>query len=148
MPDPIAGVTAPGGAQWTVGAAAPATEKAADKDLFMNLMVAQLKYQNPLEPTSGTEFMAQTAQFTMVETLQTLVDTQNDAARWSRMALAQDLVGQQVELTDPGTGAGRTVTVESVRATADGPVLNVNDGKSATEVRLDDITRYLGAASE
>lgn len=37
------------------------------KDDFLNLLVTQLKYQNPLEPAADTEFVAQLAQFTQLE---------------------------------------------------------------------------------
>ena len=47
------------------------------KDTFLKLLVAQLKYQNPLEPTDSAAFMAQTAQFTVVEKLDAL--TKNNA---------------------------------------------------------------------
>src|SRR5688500_15735757 len=32
------------------------------KDTFLKLLVAQLKYQNPMEPVDSSQFMAQTAQ--------------------------------------------------------------------------------------
>ena len=38
-------------------------------DAFLKLLVAQLKYQNPMAPSDGTARLQQTAQFTTVETL-------------------------------------------------------------------------------
>ena len=40
-----------------------------DKDMFLQLLVAQLKYQNPMEPMDSSQFMAQNAQYTTVEKL-------------------------------------------------------------------------------
>ncbi|MDY6971193.1 MAG: flagellar hook capping FlgD N-terminal domain-containing protein [Thermodesulfobacteriota bacterium] len=40
-----------------------------DKDAFLNLLVTQLQYQNPLEPMESTEFTAQLAQFSSLEEL-------------------------------------------------------------------------------
>jgi flagellar basal-body rod modification protein FlgD len=42
------------------------------KDAFLNLLVTQLKYQNPLEPTNDKEFLAQMAQFSSLEQMQNL----------------------------------------------------------------------------
>jgi flagellar basal-body rod modification protein FlgD len=39
----------------------------ADKGTFLKLLVAQLKYQNPLNPADGTQFVTQLAQFTTLE---------------------------------------------------------------------------------
>ncbi|MCM1156944.1 MAG: hypothetical protein NC300_01130 [Bacteroidales bacterium] len=43
-----------------------------DKDAFLQLLVTQMQYQDPLEPTSNTEYMAQLAQFSTVEQLENL----------------------------------------------------------------------------
>lgn len=49
--------------------AAPATgqDALASKDVFLQLLVAQLKNQNPLDPADGVEFVSQLAQFTQLE---------------------------------------------------------------------------------
>ena len=41
----------------------------ATKDAFLKLLVAQIRNQNPLDPTDGAEFLAQLAQFSQVEQL-------------------------------------------------------------------------------
>ncbi len=43
-----------------------------DKEAFLKLLVAQMQYQDPLEPTSNTESISQYAQFSQVESLQNL----------------------------------------------------------------------------
>lgn len=45
-------------------------DKEIGKDAFLKLLVAQLRNQNPLNPLQGTDFIAQTAQFTSLEQLQ------------------------------------------------------------------------------
>lgn len=45
---------------------------ALDKDAFLKMLVAQLSYQNPLEPSGDTEFIAQLAQFSALEQMQSL----------------------------------------------------------------------------
>ena len=46
---------------------ADATSRLANQDVFMKLLVAQLKYQNPMNPADGVEFMTQLTQFTQLE---------------------------------------------------------------------------------
>jgi flagellar basal-body rod modification protein FlgD len=41
--------------------------KEVSKDLFLQLMVAQLKNQNPLNPVDGTDFLMQLSQISSVE---------------------------------------------------------------------------------
>lgn len=43
-----------------------------DKDAFLQLLVTQMQYQDPLQPTTNTEYMAQLAQFSTVEELQNM----------------------------------------------------------------------------
>lgn len=46
-----------------------ATGQTSERDLFMTLLVAQLKNQDPLQPQDGTEFVAQLAQFNSLDQL-------------------------------------------------------------------------------
>lgn len=75
-----------------------------DKDAFLQLLVAQMKYQDPLEPTSNTEYIAQYAQFSQVEQLQNMASS-TDLAR------ASSLVGKEVYIKTT-TSAGETKYVQ------------------------------------
>lgn len=45
------------------------------KDEFLNLLVKQMQYQDPLNPSNDTEFIAQMAQFSSLEQMQNLNDS-------------------------------------------------------------------------
>ena len=53
----------------------------ANQDVFMQLLVAQLKYQNPMNPADGVEFMTQLTQFSQLEQMVSIrkgVDSMTD----------------------------------------------------------------------
>ena len=64
-----------------------------DKDAFMNILCAQMKYQDPLEPTSNTEYINQYATFTQVEQLSNMAES-------FAMSRASEMVGKTVIVTD------------------------------------------------
>lgn len=51
-----------------------APKSASDKDTFLQLLVAQLRNQNPLQPADGASFLTQLAQFTALEQTTALKD--------------------------------------------------------------------------
>jgi flagellar basal-body rod modification protein FlgD len=75
-----------------------------DKESFLQLLVAQMKYQDPLEPQSNTEYVSQYAQFSQVEQIQNMA---------SNMSLqrASSLVGQEVYM-DTKDANGNSVMVK------------------------------------
>lgn len=75
-----------------------------DKDAFLQLLVAQMKYQDPLEPTSNTEYISQYAQFSQVEQMQNM-------AQSTDLQRASALVGHQVYIKTT-TSSGETKYVQ------------------------------------
>ncbi len=43
-----------------------------DKEMFLKLLVAQLKHQDPLSPVDNNEFLSQSVQFSTLEAIQNL----------------------------------------------------------------------------
>jgi flagellar basal-body rod modification protein FlgD len=103
-----------------------------DKNAFLKLLVAQLKYQNPMDPSDPTQFMAQTAQFTMVEKLENMDTTTKASNTNQRLALATGLIGKQITYNSGDAGM-KTGLVTSARVTSDGTLLRVG----TTEITLD-----------
>ncbi|OPX54817.1 flagellar basal-body rod modification protein FlgD [Oceanospirillum multiglobuliferum] len=71
------------------------------KTEFLELMMAQLKNQDPISPQGNTEFIAQMAQFSMVEGIQNL-NQSNDSLvnsfKSSQALQASALVGRKVQI--------------------------------------------------
>ncbi|MFN2362630.1 MAG: flagellar hook assembly protein FlgD [Marinobacter sp.] len=69
------------------------------KNEFMELMIAQLKNQNPLEPQENGEFISQLAQFSSLEEMQGLSGSVDDVAsqfRSTQALQASAMVGRSV----------------------------------------------------
>ncbi len=77
-----------------------------DKEAFLKLLVAQMKYQDPLEPTSNTEFVSQYAQFSSLEQMQNMSAT-------LELSRASTLVGQTVSVNTTDS-TGKSTTIQGV----------------------------------
>jgi flagellar basal-body rod modification protein FlgD len=99
-----------------------------DKDTFLKLLVAQLKYQDPSNPADSTQFLAQTAQFTQVEKLGDIADL----LKSQRMVGVSSLVGHEVTYMDEN-GAHQTGVVSAAKLNGDSePMLRIGN----TDVQL------------
>lgn len=143
----------------TTGGIASATNsatggKALGKDAFLQLLVTQLKNQNPLDPQDNSAFVAQLAQFSSLEGITTLNSTVSSLAgnySSSQALQASSLVGRNVivqtntvQLDDPSKGMTGSVTVPSSIA---GGTVSITDS-SGTVVRTIDLgSRAAGSAS-
>lgn len=94
------------------------------KEMFLQLMVAQLRYQDPMNPADSSEFLSQNAQFTALEKMQAVADQTAMVLQATTAFGASSLVGRDVSYTladgTQGTGA-----VHGVSFGATGPVLDV-----------------------
>lgn len=102
-----------------------------DKDAFLQLLVAQMKYQDPLEPTSNTEYISQFATFSELEQMQNLSST-------SELQRASNLVGKTV-IVETTSAAGK---VSQVCGKVDYVIYENNKallGINGSEYSLDDV---------
>lgn len=74
-----------------------------DKDAFLKLLVAQLKYQDPTAPTDVSQMMAQTSQLTMVEQLDKIAAGIEQLSGSSPISSAASMLGRQITF-DTGFG--------------------------------------------
>lgn len=97
------------------------------KDEFLKLLVTQLKYQDPLNPTDDKEFIAQMAQFSSLEQMQNLNSSFTSMKAFS-------LMGKTITATikDEKTGIESTVSGSVDKVT-------MNAGKAYVEVGGKDV---------
>jgi flagellar basal-body rod modification protein FlgD len=108
-----------------------------DKDMFLKLLVAQMKYQDPSKPTDPSQFLAQTAQFTLVEKMDALETSQEALLASNQIQSATALVGNTVTWSVPGKKEGdpavlKTGVVDGVSIKAGVPTLLIG----STEIEL------------
>jgi flagellar basal-body rod modification protein FlgD len=121
--EPVTGTTAT--TAFPTGAATTSATSE-DKQMFLELMVAQLRYQDPLNPTDSSAFLAQSAQFTSLEKMQDVSDRVG-ALLGSQMAFgAGAMVGQDVSWIDTDGVTTHTGTIAGVTFGASGPVFDID----------------------
>lgn len=76
------------------------------KDDFLQLLVAQMKYQDPMEPTSNTEYIQQYATYSELEQMMNMSETMD-------LQRASGLVGQTVYV-EYTTAGGEDKSVEGI----------------------------------
>ena len=112
--------------QTTTTAADPASQ-ALGKDAFLKLLMAQLKNQDPLQPTDGTQFVTQLATFSQVE--------QSVAQSTTLSSIATQLQG--LSNAQASGLVGKTVTMQASSLQWDGTfaaTTNVTLGSAAQQV--------------
>lgn len=88
------------------------------KNDFLNLLVTQLRYQDPLKPTEDKEFIAQMAQFSSLEQMQNMNASVSNSQAFS-------LIGKHVTANTVDEKTKETKTVEGLVSS-----VKVNGGKT------------------
>jgi flagellar basal-body rod modification protein FlgD len=126
MTSPTSGISGNSPTSAAAQAATAAADKSkdlGDKDTFLKLLVAQLKYQDPSNPADSTQFLAQTAQFTQVERLGDIASMMKS----QRMIGASSLVGKSVQYMD-ANGAQLSGVISAAKLNGDSePMLRIGN---------------------
>jgi len=118
-----------------------------DTSEFLKLLVAQLQHQDPTQPTEGTEFVTQLAQFSQVEAAQnqtTQLTTISNQMTGLSSNEAANLIGKQVDV-----GGGTLAFGGTLAATT-----NVTLGGAASQVTVQvkdasgDVVRTMNMGAE
>lgn len=106
------------------------------KDDFLNLLVTQLRYQDPLNPTDDKEFIGQMAQFSALEQMQSLNGSFSASKAFS--LIGKNITASIVDNT----------TKESKQINGDVTEVKMSSGKTyvvvnGEDVNIDDITNVM-----
>ena len=107
------------------------------KDAFLQLLVTQMKYQDPLDPQHNCEYLAQLAQFSALEQMTNVADGLGDVSKLVSNIDTSVLVGQlssmigkevqwSVDSTSTDADGKATTTTTKMEGTVTG--VSISDG--------------------
>ena len=111
-------------AQATSASAAPVKSTTVDYNGFLQLLIAQLKNQDPTQPTDSTQFVSQLASFSAVEQQVQTNSKLDSLLTGSKLAQADSVIGRTLTSAD-GTVSG---VVASVTLTSGGSTATLAGG--------------------
>jgi len=102
-------------------------------DQFLSLLITQLRSQSPLDPMDNTQFLAQLAQFSSLDQIQSLnsrmdllSSMEQESVTLQQLGQASNLIGHTIDYSDLTTGETRTGVVSSVSLDQGFVALEVN----------------------
>jgi len=123
------------------------------RDAFLDMLVQQLRNQDPLQPTANEDFIAQLAQFSSLEEMEELnenvvgmVVLQQGNALMEQLTSSSSLIGHTVNFLDPATLSPASGTVQSVKLEDGIAVLNV-DGRDVPLVNVSEVLEVADGAT-
>ncbi|MEH0888059.1 flagellar hook assembly protein FlgD [Enterobacter sp. UNJFSC 003] len=135
--------TQSGNTTYDSGVTANDNTAAGMNNLFMQLLVAQIQNQDPLNPTDGTEYVGQLAQLTQVQSMETMSKLMaNNAVLMDNLQTLStgNLVGQKVMVqtdtveTDGSTNIDGRLTLEHAANTV--TVIVKDESGNETKIEL------------
>jgi flagellar basal-body rod modification protein FlgD len=109
-----------------------APKQTMDADMFMNMLVIQLKNQDPSSPMDTNAMIGQTTQLAMMEKLTSLESTSGQDFSLQMRSAAAALIGKTVTYAGPD-GSAVTGTATSVSFTGSVPAVSVNGSSIALD---------------
>jgi flagellar basal-body rod modification protein FlgD len=104
---------------------------------FLQLLTTQLQNQDPMDPMSNTDFIAQMATFSQLQTMNSLNTNFQGFSQSQDISTAQNYIGKNVSVSGAAEGvAATTGTVTAVSVTNGAPDLTIN----GTNYSVSDVT--------
>jgi flagellar basal-body rod modification protein FlgD len=139
---PIASQPVTAAGETTQASAVRTPSQTMDANVFMSLLVTQLKNQNPSAPMDTNQMMSQTLQLSMMEKMTELTTNSKEGFSLQMRTAAAQLIGHSVgyTLADGTTGTG---IASSVSYAGSVPSVTIGD----LSVPLDSITGLTAPAA-
>ena len=111
----------------STGSTTPTSNNAVNYNAFLQLLIAEMKNQDPTNPMDTSQYMSQFAQLSTVEQAMR-TNSKLDALLSSQsLSQADGLIGKTVSFTD-ATGASFSGKVVSISINSDGSIATLEDG--------------------
>ncbi|WP_027363325.1 flagellar hook assembly protein FlgD [Desulfotruncus alcoholivorax] len=115
-----------------------------DPNTFLKILVAQMQYQNPMEPSDSNAFITQLTQLATMEQMNNVSTSMNNLASKYEMSRYYELIGQQVTLSQGDNLV--TGTVGGVVMVDDKPYFYLAGAPDGNKYSLDQVKGVAGSA--
>jgi flagellar hook assembly protein FlgD len=123
-----------------------------NKNSFLQLLMTQMQYQDPLNPSDSTQSVTQLAQFNTLEQMENLNSSFTKMLKWFQMTQASSLIGKPVQAI-VSTGVDENNDGKIDTSTLNGTVAQVSykDGEpsllvAGEEIKLDNVVKIFPEA--
>jgi flagellar basal-body rod modification protein FlgD len=130
------------GTSLTSTAATRTPTKTFDSEMFLNLLVTQLRNQDPSSPMDSTQMVQQTSQLASMEQLTSLTKTTTDGYSLQMRSAAANILGRSVSYTD-ADGVAKTGIASAVSFSGSTPTITVG----SDTVGFEDLTGLAAATA-
>jgi flagellar basal-body rod modification protein FlgD len=126
----------------TTSTGAPAQVGGLDSNTFLQLLVSQISNQDPMNPTDSTTYITEEAEFSMVQSMNSMAAQNTSILNSQQMQEATSYIGKDVNYTD-STGALVGGTVASASPGTTGALVRIG----GVQVPVSSISEVFGPAS-
>ncbi len=106
------------------------------KDGFLQLLLVQMRNQDPLKPMDNQQMLSQLAQFSSLEQMSQLNDNFKKSSEMESFLSATNLIGKEASIFDPASAPDQPselrVKISAVTFAEDQPVLTLSNGMLST----------------
>jgi len=110
-----------------------------DLNQFLSLLITEMQNQDPLNPTSNSEFLQQVSQIREIGATNQLTDSLNELTTGSGLSTASNLIGKEIDAIDTTgeevTGLVSKVTVEVDSNNRDNRQIRVHVGNQKVDMK-------------